>query len=415
MLSRPLGAILAVVVGAAVASAQPAPFPDSPPPAAFVPDEGAGVGVGEIPVNLGTGPDPYRWWLSGEYLLGFTREANAPTVASAGPAATGGIIGLAGTRQLTSAMPDFGSISGARLSGGVWLEDCRAYGLDWSVFFLGRRQADSTFNAGTGEVLARPFFDTAFNVENSRRISLPGVVSGSVTTNYRTDFWGGELGTRLRVIETPTLSVEQLFHFRYYQLDETFTASDTSTALAGGVVAFNGQAFPAPARVRVTDQYAVTNRFYGGSAGARLLWTPGRWEVRVDGRMGIGAVEQNVTLSGSTSLENAGPTATVPGGFYTNAVNTGVFRSYRLSLAPDVTARVGYRVTDWLMLTAGYQFLYMTNVTRPGDMIVRQLNSARIPSSQNFGAAAPGVAIEPTFISRDFWMHGLTAGLMLTF
>ncbi len=416
MQSRPFGVVLAVLVGVAVATAQPAPIPDPPPPAYQGYGDGGAVDAGFTTAGLGGGPEPYRWWLSAEYMLGFTRNANAPSVVSVGPQATGGIVGLPGTRLLSSPVPDLaGGVSGARFGGGVWLDGCRAYGLDWGIFFLPRQQSTSTFQAGAGEVLARPFFDTAFGVENSRRISAPGIAAGSVTTTSRSLFWGAELGTRLRVLETPTLSLEQLFHFRYYALEESFEAEDTSTALAGGVVAFNGQVFGTPARVRVNDYFGVINRFYGGSAGLRVIWTPGRWEVRLDGRMGVGTVEQTVTLDGLTRLENAGTTASLSPGFYTAAQNTGVSRHYRLSLAPDVQARVGYRMTDWLMLTAGYQFAYITNVARPADVISRRINSAQIPSSQNFGSPAPGVPGFPTVVSSDFWMHGLTAGLMLTF
>ncbi len=416
MQSRPFGAILAVLVAATAASAQFAPIPDLPPSATF-PSDGEPVPTdgGITAAGLGLTPDPYRWWLSGEYLLGFTRSAGTPAVISTGPAASNGIVGLVGTRLLESSSPKFDSVSGGRLSGGVWLDSCRAYGFEWGVFFLPRQQSTSTFQAAPGAVLARPFFDTLFNVENSRLISSPGLFTGSATSTSSTSFWGGELGSRLRVVETPTFSLEQLFHFRYYELKESFTTEDDSTALAGGVVAFNGQVFPAPARVRVNDSIVVLNRFYGGSAGMRMVWTPGRWEVRLDARMGVGTMEQNVTLDGMTRLENVGAAASTQPGFYTAAQNIGSSRQYRLSLAPDVQGRVGYRVTDWLMVTAGYQFLYMTNVARPGDMIDRRLSSARIPSSQTFGAASPVVRDAPVYDSRDFWMQGVTAGVMLTF
>lgn len=417
MQSRPLGAILVALVTVASAPAQYTPIPDLPPSAAFPSDVAPVPADGGISdAQLGLSPEPYRWWLSGEYLLGFTKSASAPPVASASPAASAGIVGLAGTRLLQSTSPKFDSISGGRFSGGVWLDACRAYGVEWGVFFLPRQESTSSFQAAGGEALARPFFDTLFNVENSRLISSPGLFTGSVTTNYQTEFWGLEFGGRLRVVETPTLSLEQLFHFRHYTLEETFTADDVSTALPGGVVAFNGQVFAAPARVRVNDTYRVRNRFYGGSAGVRTIWTPGRWEVRLDARLGVGAMEQLATIQGTTSLENVGGGVNVAQtGFYTAGLNNGNYRQYRFSVAPDVQARVGYRLTDWLMLTGGYQFLYMTNVARPGDLIDRRLSSARIPSSQTFGAASPPVRDTLVYDSRDFWMHGFTAGVVLTF
>jgi hypothetical protein len=418
MLSRPLGAILAVLVGVTAAPAQPAPFPGLPPEATTSLDGGVGVSDGGI---LSTDPEPYRWWLSGEYLLGFVKGTGTPTVVTAGTVNSGGILGQPGTRGLFGGPIDYDGLSGARFSGGMWLDSCRAYALDWSVFYLPRQQTTATFTAAPGEVLARPFFDTALNIENSRRVAAPGLFTGSVSVDYRSLFWGGELGARLRVVETPTFSLEQLFHFRYYALEESFQAVDTSTALGGGVVTFNGQAFRNPATVRVNDYISVTNRFYGGSAGLRALWTPGRFEFRLDGRLAVGAVAQQVNIDGTTSISDiaagqtvAGPTTVRPG-FYTAAQIPSKFTNYRFSLAPDVQARIGYRVTDWLTVTAGYQFVYITDVARAGDQIVRRINPGQIPSSQNFGAAAPALQGIPNIVSTDYWMHGLTAGLMLTF
>lgn len=414
MLSRPFGAILVAVLGVTAATAQPALPPGLPPDVPTYSDGPGAVADGGIPADWGGQQEPYRWWLSGEYLLGFTNSADLPPVVSIGPPQSAAIL-TAGGQPLGAGVQDLGGVSGFRVSGGVWLDSCRAYALDWNIFFLPRQQITNTFTAGPGQVLARPFFDTALNVENSRRIAAPGLFAGSVTTAFRSLFWGAEVGARVRVVETPTFSLEHLFHFRYYALEESFEAEDQSSALAGGVVTFNGQAFGPPAGVRVNDFFSVQNRFYGGSGGLRLMWTPGRWEVRLDGRMAVGAMQQNVAIQGTTSLENAGSTATVQPGFYTAAQLPNRFTNYRFSLAPDVQARIGYRLTDWLTVTAGYQFLYITNVARPGDQISRRLNPGQIPSSQSFGAAAPGLPALPNVVSSDYWMHGLTAGLMLTF
>lgn len=413
MLSRPLGALLAMFVGVAAASAQPVPPPGLSPDA-FPPAGYAGP-TGE-PVLTGIGPEPYRWWLGAEYLLGFTRAATLPPLVTASPVGSGGVIGRPGTRVLVGGSQDFDGISGYRFGGGVWLDGCRAYALDWSAFFLPSQQAQGTFTAAPGQVLARPFFDTVLNTENSRVIASPGLFTGSVTTSYSTQFYGAEAGALLRVVETPTFSLEQLFHFRFYALDESVRSNDTSTALGGGVVAFNGAAFGPPATVTTSDTFRVLNRWYGGSAGVRFNWTPGRWEVKLAGRLGVGAVEQNVDISGRTTLSNtAAGGGSIPLGFYSTSQPSGRATLYRLSFAPDVQLRVGYRVTDWLMLSAGYQYLYISDVARAADVVDRRLNTGRIPSGQNFGAAAPALPASPNVPFSDFHLHGLTAGLMITF
>lgn len=412
MLSRPLGAFLAVFVGVAAASAQPVPPPVLPPDA--LPPVG-GVDLGVDPGRLGGGPGPYCWWLSAEYLLGYTTSTDLPPLVTGGPVASGGALGLPGTRVLFGGRQDFDGVSGIQAGGGVWLDPCRAYGLEWSGFYLPRQESRGTFTAAPGELLARPFFDTALNRENSRLIAAPGFFTGRVEAVYASEFWGAEIGGLLRVVETPTFVLEQLYQFRFYTLDESVRTDDTSTALGGGVVAFNGLAFPAPATVSVTDYYSVTNHWYGGSAGLRLIWTPGRWEVRATGRLGVGTSQQTLTVAGGTELTTPAGTASTGPGFYSSAVTRGRVTENRLSFAPDVQVRVGYRVTDWLMVTAGYQYLYISEVARAGDQIDRRLDPGRIPSSQNFGAAAPPVPARPLINSTDFNFHAFTAGLMLTF
>lgn len=417
MLSRPLGAILAVFVGVAAASAQSV---QSVPPPVLSPDAFPPVGdaypvdAGVYPGWDGGGPEPYRWWLSAEYLLGFTKPADVPPLVSSGSVTSGGVLGQAGATTLFGGKQDFDGISGARFGGGVWLDSCRAYGLDWSVFFLPTQRNSATFGAGSG-VLARPFFDTALNTENSRLLASPGLFTGAASTTFSTLFWGAEVGGVLRVVETPTYSFEQLFHFRYFALEESLRVDDNSTALGGGVVAFNGTTFPNPATVSTTDYYSVINRWYGGSAGIRFVWTPGRWDVRLAGRLGVGATQQNINLSGSTTLSGVGPSTSVAPGFLTASQSQVAFTNYKFSLAPDVQLKVGYRLTDWLMVSAGYQFLYITDVARAPDLVNRRVHPGLIPSSQTFGAAAPPVPGFPTVRSTDYYMHGLMAGLMLTF
>ena len=276
MLSRPLGALLAAVVGVAAASAQPV-IPDPAyglPPAPSVLDGASGVADGGYPPGLGSGVEPYRWWLSAEYLLGFTTSTTVPTVQTGGPVGSGGVLGSGGV-PLFGGRQTYDGVSGARFGGGVWLDGCRAYGLDWSIFFLPNQRNTVVAGDGAG-VVARPFFDTALGIENSRLISAPGLFSGTASSRYSSRFWGAELGGLLRVVETPTFSLDQMFHFRHFTLEESLQLNDSSTPNGGGVVTFNGQAFAAPARVSVLDFLSAVNRWYGGSAGVRVLMSASR-------------------------------------------------------------------------------------------------------------------------------------------
>jgi hypothetical protein len=70
---------------------------------------------------------------------------------------------------------------------------------------------------------------------------------------------------------------------------------------------------------------------------------------------------------------------------------------------------LGYQVTDWLRLTAGYNFLYWNTVARPGEQIDRQVNRTFQPFSPvaATGPQRPAFA----FSGSDFYAHGLTLGM----
>jgi hypothetical protein len=419
MPSRVFGAALAVLVIAGSVCAQPVTPPTLPsdiPPASCPPsDDGLFTGSPAYEAYTTTVDSQYyRWWITGEYFLAKYRPANLPVLATTGTAGSQGILGRDGTQILFGGgEQDFGAISGGRFNGGLWLDPCQAFAFEWGVFFLPRQRNSVAVNATAG-VLARPFFDSVLNVENARLVSSPGLFDGTLSADFSSLFWGAELGSAVRVLEVPTFSFEQLFHFKYYNLEEKLTIADTSRSV-GGTAFFNGAPQPAGTIVSVRDFYSTINRWYGGSGGLRLNWTPGRWAVSWDGRLGVGAVQRKVTVDGSTVASGVGATRSTGPGLLTAGATTGVFNEYRFSLAPEMNVRVAYHLTDHIAITAGYQFLYITKVARPGDQVYRSVNPGFVPSGQNFGAAG-GPALRPFAIREsDFWLHGFGVGLMLKF
>lgn len=415
MLSRMIGAAVAVL---AVTGAVRAQTPDLLPVPGNDPVQiGRPVADGLFGSGDSGGGYSDRWWLTGEYLLGYTRPSNLPTLVTGGPSSSLGIIGRPGTQSLFGGEQDMGGISGGKFSGGLFLDACRAYAFEWGVFFLPTQKTTFTAGPNTAEVLSRPFFDTNLQTENARLVSLNGQFNGTVAAEFQTLFWGAEAGMAVRVLETSTFSFDQLFHFRYYGLEEKVTVSDSTTAVpGGGSLFFNGTALPNGATVNVTDFHSTINRWVGGAGGLRVNWTPGRWLMSLTGRLGVGAVYQKVTVDGLTSVSGLGaPVAPIRAGLLSAGGQVSRNSQFELSFAPEVNLRVGYRLTDHISVTAGYQYLYLTNVVRPGQQIQRGVNPTQIPSGQNFGAAGGPGNPQLNIQSTDFWMHGLTAGLMFSF
>ena len=74
---------------------------------------------------------------------------------------------------------------------------------------------------------------------------------------------------------------------------------------------------------------------------------------------------------------------------------------------PEVGLDVGLQVTDHLRLSAGYSFLYINNVIRPGNQVNLNVNPSLVPSATAFGS--PSGAGQPSVLTKteDFWAHGL--------
>src|SRR5262249_10097273 len=130
----------------------------------------------------------------------------------------------------------------------------------------------------------------------------------------------------------------------------------------------------------------------------------------------LGTTHEEVDIHGSTVITPAGgvPVATAAG-VLALPTNSGHFSRDRFSVVPELGINVGYQVTDYLRVFVGYDFLYWSNVVRPGDVIDRTVNPPQIPSVQGVGTltgpARPAVLLKDT----EFWAQGISFGLEFHF
>ena len=105
------------------------------------------------------------------------------------------------------------------------------------------------------------------------------------------------------------------------------------------------------------------------------------------------------------------------GGLLATGPNLGNFSQTAFSVVPEVTLNVGYQLTPTLRAYVGYNFLYWTNVIRPGDQIDRVVDLSFVPNSQLAngqpvpfsGVARPRAA----FSESDLWVQGVQFGAEL--
>lgn len=354
-------------------------------------------------------PKPSALYTSGEYLLWRIKKGpvDAPLLTT-GDSATGGLLGdpstqvLFGNRSL-----DYGTFSGGRLTVGYWLDCDRNLGIEGSGFSLERKV--TRFSAASDAAGNPPLGIPARDPDGGEQrflVSNPGPffspIAGSITFSSSSRLWGGDGNVSVNMWCTEGLRVDFLAGFRYLDLTED---------LQDGVF---------ESRIGVdkplvgTDRFQTRNRFYGGQLGTRFAYHCCPLSVDLTGLVALGSTEQLLNITGTTLV--SGTAAVSPGSFsgfvFSQPTNIGSSRHSDFSVVPQVKLKVGCDLGQHLRATAGYDFMYWTNVLRPGQQIDRTVNISQTPrdvggNNQLIRAARP----LPLNNKSDIWAQGLSLGL----
>jgi hypothetical protein len=357
-----------------------------------------------------------KWRVSGEYLMWWTRAASLPALVTTSSLPFNGRIGVGDTRVLVGDN-GFGQTfhSGARFSAVRWFGDNECRGLDARLFFLGQAASSATFTTGQYPLLARPFINpnpgTPFFGSDSEVISAIGLASGGVTVELENRVWGAEANYRRYLLGNACARVDGLVGYRYLNVNEELRITENLVRTPNSTLPPGSQFLSAT----VIDQFKTENHFHGGQIGLTGELRRGRWSI--DGRASIafGNLNRVAEISGGQSVaflngtvQNfSGGLLAIPG------ANIGRFSDNVFAVVPEVGVNVGYQLTSHLRVFVGYNFLYLSNALRPGDVIDPVVDPARVP---NF-LATPATPIPgqprpaPQFRSAGFYAQGISFGL----
>jgi hypothetical protein len=344
---------------------------------------------------------------------------------------TQGGLGVPGTSTLYGASGlDYGTLSGIRLNAGGWFNDDATVGLDTSSFILQQGSNQFSVTSNGTPFLAIPVQDTAqFGVpfaaihvpsgQTAFPITSPGFVT-SVTALSQSQLWSSEANGICNVYRQNGCTINLLAGFRYVDLNETlqFGIIKASAATSGAI----------------QDYWGAHNQIYGGQMGVKAERMFGRLFVNGSAKFLIGDNRETVAISGTTPFSLPGPNPIVSsvGGTTNSTVsltaggaaktwnnfpilvgpnNSGVFHHDQVVVIPDLQLNVGYQITQGIRGYVGYNFIYISNVVRPGDQVSTQTDSlATGPKATSAFPASP-VPLGTT----DFWAHGLSVGLELRY
>lgn len=354
-----------------------------------------------------------RMWFDAEYLLWWVKNEPLNAVLfTAGPTGQPGALGNAGVLPLFGGQAiEFDPVNGGRISAGYWFNNCRTIGVESSAFLLERGGTGFSLDAGTNNVqaLSRPFIDAQTGAESAAFVSFPPAQAGGGFAWASTRFWGTNTDVILNVRERSCYRIDALVGFDYLDLQETLVVGDSRTVPAIPGFAINS-----------IDSFATRNHFYGADFGLRGVATRGRFDLAATFRLGLGVTHETSEIVGQSTATVPPNNFASPAGFLAVASNSGTISRDRFAYAPQATFKASYRITQHLNAFAAYDFLYLSNVMRPGDQVDRTINVAQLPVATGFNPTPPAQLAGPArpsaeAVPGDFFAQGISLGMGVTY
>lgn len=417
-----------------------APMPESGPCLNCLPgqyDLGAAVVAGG-PCDFGPGQRNNRWYVSGEYLYWWTRDAGLPPLVTTGSPQSNTVIesGNLSTAVDPNTQVIYGNApldnqgrSGARVEIGRWFGQCRPWAIELGGFALGDRSTSYQIDSTQTTPLSRPIIIANIPREGVNNFAQPGILAGSIAINTSNSFYGANLDWRRRVWCGCRYNLDGILGVRFLNFDESLNIVEQSQVIADNVVAPNLNNVPVPRGLRniITDQFSVDNEFVGGTMGLKGTYQLGRFSLDMGAQVSLGSTNERLTIAGNQVIVYPnGQQFNFAGGLLARPSNIGTYSQDKFTAVPEVNFTVGYQATQHLKLTLGYDFLYWSNMLRVGDQVSRTVNINGIPYFPQTGVAGntdpvtggpiPAGPVAPTvrINETDFWAQGISVGLLCT-
>jgi len=356
------------------------------------------------------------WWDSDELLIWWPKATPLPPLITASrgsnPAfGAPGTVTLAGTQAI-----DTQDHAGYRLAFGWSLNNEDTIGFEGRYFFLGTR----TFSASATDLgdsryrtIGLSFLNANTGQEDSLVLARAGISNALVTASSSTRVQGAEANVVGNLYASGGVKIHALAGYRFLQANEGLRVESTwlqNPHRENGYHSTLGM---------IADQIDAHNEFHGGQIGLTMDAHRGQFYIEVTGKAALGTNFEMVRIDGATHLITANHPIPLlqsfHGGVYAQGTNIGRYTRSQFALVPEGTFKVGLKMGDRGRFYIGYNFLYMSDVVRPGDQIDRSLNPNQIPIvSRGLPFMGPDRPV-PTLLRTDFWTQGLLIGFEARF
>jgi hypothetical protein len=197
-----------------------------------------------------------------------------------------------------------------------------------------------------------------------------------------------------------------LIGWRYNRLDETLAVNDSREVLSGQTGLTVGTV------LAEWDRFSTRNTFNGVEIGVITERRHCRWWFETRATLGLGNNRAVTTIGGQQTavvpLPGGGEQVTVtPAGLLAQSTNIGTYSDDSFAIVPQLGVNVGWEITCGLWATMGYNFMYWSQVARPGDQIDTDVNLSQLSPGGLVGLPRPEFPDRLT----DYWAQGLNVGL----
>lgn len=391
-------------------------------------------------------------WIEGEYLLWKIKKNPLPvplvTQGSLSDPITGAL-GQPGTKiKLGKQHIEMGWMNGFRMTAGSWLTSSQQIGLEISYLLLPTKTRKKSLHT-SGEIgspsYAVPIYDVTGlwglnGVPGESIYLLPGPLDttpgfqGDFNLKLSSQFQGAELNCIYRLAKRHLFFLNALTGFRWLQLREHLKFRISTHTVPNFPFGFSF--------ANTQDSFKTDNNFYGGQIGIGAGYTNRRFDLKGTLQAGLGAVLETIRINGTAKTSDGNlfyetkntANETLKGGIFAQKTNIGNHRRQIFAAVVDANIQASLKILPYLELGAGYSFLWISALTRPGKQIDRKINPtltaladasrATVGSQQAptpFGMPGPAQpkqgAKRPKFSSNnsDFWVQGLTVGVTARF
>ena len=321
---------------------------------------------------------PSHGWVSVEYLNWYQRGMESPALVTTSPSTpTPTPQAQAGVLPAATVLYGGGSddilnnrMNGTRVRFGWWFANRPNLGVEAEYVGFGQKTENFDSGQSTGNpILARPFYNAVTGMEDSELVAYPGLLTGRIQTQATSRFNGAAVRFR-RIMccssgcgfspiacgPVPTQSrIDATLGWRFFELKESLGIQESLTS----------QSTASPGSFILNDNFRTRNLFNGAELGFQWMTRRGYWSLDTLIRMGIGNTRQEVIINGSTQTTQNGTVTNANGGLLAQRTNSGTFVRNQFGVVPEIGATLGYQISQRMRLTAGYSFIYWSNVVRP--------------------------------------------------